>query len=113
MNDSIETSEPTERRRSPRVRALFHVVVTSNGTAEELSVTVGRTVDVSETGVRIETPGHLSVDDKVRLEIAVEETLVNAKGKVIRAMRLGELIEAGVEFTVISDADRLALIQLD
>ena len=113
MNDSIDTPEATERRRTPRVRALYHVVVTSNGMAEELSVTVGRTVDVSENGVRLETPGHLSVDDKVRLEIAVEETVVNAKGKVIRAMRLGELIEAGVEFTVISDTDRLALIQLD
>ena len=110
MSDSTETTEVTERRRSPRVRVLYHVVVTSSGAAEELSVTVGRTVDVSEAGVRIETPGHLSVDDKVRLEIAIEETVVDAKGKVIRAMRVGELIEVGIEFTVISDADRLALV---
>lgn len=73
-------------------------------------MTVGRTVDVSETGVRVETPGHLCVDDKVRLEIAVEERVVNARGRVIRAMRTGELIEAGIEFTVIDDSDRLALI---
>jgi hypothetical protein len=99
----------SERRRQPRVRALYHVVITSNGVAEELSVTVGRTVDVSEMGVRVETPGHLSVDDIVRLEIAVEETVVDARGRVIRTMRIGELIEAGIEFTVISDSDRLAV----
>ena len=84
--------------------------MTSNGAWEEVDMTVGRTVDVSETGVCIETPGHLCIDDKVRLEIAVEETLVNAQGRVIRAMRAGQLIEAGIEFTVISDSDRLALV---
>ena len=98
-----------ERRRQPRVRALYHAVITSDGAAEELSVTVGRTVDISEMGVRVETPGHLSVDDIVRLEIAVEETVVEARGRVIRTMRIGELIEAGIEFTVISDSDRLAV----
>ena len=109
-SDSTPATEHSERRRSPRVRALYHVVITSNGIAEEVSVTVGRTVDVSETGVRIETPGHLCIDDKVRLEIAVEETVVKAQGRVIRAMRAGELIEVGIEFTVISDPDRLALV---
>ena len=110
MSDSTPA---TERRRSPRVRALYHLVITSDGLAEEVSVTVGRTLDVSETGVRIETPEGLCVDDKVRLEIAVEETVVNAEGRVIRAVRTGELIEAGIEFTVISDPDRLALVHLD
>ena len=98
-----------ERRRSPRVRALYHVVITTEGMDEELSVTVGRTVDVSETGVRVETHGHLSIDEAVRLEIAIEETVVKASGRVVHAARIGELIEAGIEFTVISDSDRLAL----
>jgi len=91
------------------VRALYHVVITSDGLREEESVTVGRTIDVSETGVRLETPGHLCIDDGVRLEIAVEETIVNASGRVVHAARVGDLIEAGIEFTVISDPDRLAL----
>jgi hypothetical protein len=109
------TSDPdqelpqSERRSSPRVRALYHVVITSDGLREELSVTVGRTVDVSETGVRLETPGHLCIDDNVRLEIAVEETVVKASGRVVHAARIGELIEAGIEFTAIGGPDRLAL----
>jgi hypothetical protein len=105
---TVEIPE-SERRRSPRVRALYHVVITSEGMRHEDSVTVGRTVDVSETGVRLETPGHLCIDDGVRLEIAVEETVVNASGRVVHAARIGELIEAGIEFTVIGDNDRLAL----
>lgn len=113
MSNSTPTTENEDRRRSPRVRALYHIVLTSDGSSEEQSVTVGRTIDVSESGVRVEIPGRLCVDDKVRLEIAVEETMVNAKGRVIRAMRVADLIEAGIEFTVISDADRLALTRLD
>ena len=109
-NSGLDQELPhDERRRSPRVRALYHVVITTDGLREELSVTVGRTLDVSETGVRIETPGHLSIDDLVRLEIAIEETVVNATGRVVHAARVGELIEAGIEFTVIGDSDRLAL----
>ena len=71
---------------------------------------MGRTIDVSETGVRLETPGHLCIDDKVRLEIAVEERVVNASGRIVHAARVGDLIEAGIEFTAIADEDRLALI---
>ncbi len=113
MSESTSSTERLERRRAPRVRALYHIVITSEGGQREVSVVVGRTVDISETGVRVETPGHLNVDDKVRLEIAVEETVVNAKGRVIRAMRVGDLIEAGIEFTVIADEDRLALLRLE
>lgn len=102
-------SDSTERRRSPRIRALYHVVITADGGRDEISVTVGRTMDISETGVRLETPGHLCIDDRVRLEIAVEETVVNATGRVVHAARRGDLIEAGVEFLVIADEDRLAL----
>ncbi len=101
----------TERRRGPRVRKLYHVVITSNGGRDETSVTVGRTLDVSETGVRLETPGHLCIDDKVRLEIAVEETVVQAEGRLVHAARVGDLVEAGIEFTTISGEDRLALVR--
>ena len=119
MSDSTEQQDSNgqedgpNRRRAPRVRALYHVVLMRNGRAEETSVTVGRTVDVSENGVRVEIPGHLCVDDRVRMEIGLEETVVNAQGRVIRAARVGELVEAGIEFTVINDVDRLALIELE
>jgi c-di-GMP-binding flagellar brake protein YcgR len=110
MTESTVSTERLERRRAPRVAALYHIVISSDGESEEVSITVGRTVDVSETGVRVEVPGVLCVDDKVRIEIAVEETVVNARGRVIRVARLGELVEAGIEFTRISDTDRLALL---
>ena len=111
MSESTPSIERTERRRAPRVRALYHIVISSNGDANEISVAIGRTVDVSETGVRVELPGRLCVDDRVRLEIAVEETVVNAEGQVIRAARVGDLVEAGIEFTFIEEADRLALLR--
>jgi c-di-GMP-binding flagellar brake protein YcgR len=110
MSQPTVSTERLERRRAPRVEALYHIVISSDGDADEVSITVGRTVDVSETGVRVEVPGVLAVDDRVRLEIAVEDTLVNATGRVIRVARLGELIEAGIEFTVIRDSDRLSLL---
>ena len=111
MSESTLSTERLERRRAPRVEALYHIVITSDGETNEVSITVGRTVDVSGTGVRVQVPGILGVDDPVRLEIGVGETLVNAKGRVIRVARLGELIEAGIEFTRITDSDRLALLR--
>jgi hypothetical protein len=108
-NGTTNGTDGPERRRSPRIRALYHVVISADGGRDEISVTVGRTIDVSETGVRLETPGHLCIDDKVRLEIAVEETVVNATGRVVHAARRGDLIEAGIEFLVIGEEDRLAL----
>ena len=111
MSESTTPTERPERRRAPRVRALYHIVISSDGGADEVSVTVGRTIDVSETGVCVEMPSRLCIDDRVRLEIAVEETVVNAKGRIIRAMRVGDLIEAGIEFTLITEEDRLALLR--
>ena len=108
MSDSMPA---TERRRTPRISALYLAAITSDGLVEEMSVTVGRTIDVSETGVRLETPHPLGIDDKVRLEIAIEETLVSAQGRVVRVMRTGALIEVGIDFTMISDLDRQALTQ--
>ena len=49
----------------------------------------------------------------MRLEIAVEETVVNAGGRVVHAARKDDLIEAGIEFIQIADEDRLALIGTD
>lgn len=105
----LASGREAERRRSRRVRALHHIVVSKNGDTDEASVTVGRTIDVSSTGVRIQSPGHLCIDDVVRLEIAVEDRVIEARGRVVRSARIGELIEAGIEFTVIADADRRAL----
>ncbi len=114
MNDARASSDPVasdsgERRRSPRVQALYHVVVTKNGGQAEESVTVGRTVDVSATGVCVQTPGHLCTDDRLRLEIAVEDRVVHAEGRVVRSARIGELIEAGIELIEIDESDRQLL----
>lgn len=105
-------ADPNERRREPRVHALYHVIITADGTSREVDMTVGRTLDVSAAGVRVETPGLLGVDDQVRLEIAVEETLIDARGRVVRVARVGRLIEAGIEFTSITDSDRAELQKL-
>ena len=81
-------------------------MVTKDGGLAEESVTVGRTVDVSATGVRVQTPGHLCTDDRLRLEIAVADRVVHAHGLVVRSARIGDLIEAGIELTDIDESDR-------
>lgn len=84
-------------------------MISKNGGSEETSITVGRTVNVSTTGVRVQTPGHLCIDDRVRLEIAVEDRVIEAWGRVVHSARVGELVEAGIELSEISDDDRRSL----
>lgn len=54
----------------------------------------------------MQTPGHLCPDDQIRLEIAVGDRVVHARGVVVRSARVGDLIEAGIEFTEIEASDR-------
>ena len=74
------------------------------------SIGVGRIVDISKSGVRLETNQELQVGLLLRLEVALEQTLVHATARVVHASPLESgLCVVGAEFSSVGEKDQAAL----
>lgn len=100
-----------EKRASPRIRSLnLTSYLTRKGEQQEYIVSIGRTLDVSEGGVKIETHRRLDRGLQLELEIAVEDRIISAAGEVLYSRELSDgLFGTGIGFTVIAEEDRLLL----
>jgi hypothetical protein len=100
-----------EQRHSRRIRSL-HLTsyVPRKGGEQEYIVSIGRTLDVSGGGVKVEVHRELAKGTELDMDIAIEDRLITAKGVVVYAEPLpGGLYGTGIRFTAISDDD-LALL---
>lgn len=100
------------KRRHERYDALnllSYVCIDSDG--KEWTQGMGRTLDISETGLRLET--HEPIDTKyvVLLSIGIEDDLVDIRGKVVYCNRGDQSkFEAGIEFQEVPP-DAYAVLQ--
>lgn len=109
-----------ERRHEPRVKALTLVDVAEFNEAGLLTeLTMGRTLDVSQDGMRLELNHPVPVDSTLTLELELGESVVEVHGKVHSCNRVtanGQTRYAmGVEFLDLSteNFDKLqAYVQL-
>jgi hypothetical protein len=87
-----------------RVNALNLSHVAVDDREESVKQAIGRTLNVSETGILLETHFPIESDQNVELTLGFEEDLVNLKGKVIHLLN-GETgkFEMGIQFTDIDD----------
>lgn len=88
-----------ERRRHIRIDSfnLSYVSVDENGSI--INQGMGRTLNVSESGILLETNFETSLDQTVSLTIAFEEHLIDLKGRFIHFKAFGNgLFQTGVEF---------------
>jgi len=77
---------------------------------QEYIISIGRTLDVSEGGAKIETHRKLDRGVQLELEIAVEDQIISAKGEVLYSTELGHgLFGTGIRFTFIAEKDRRLL----
>jgi hypothetical protein len=107
VHDSVK-----EQRKSRRIRSL-HLTsyVPRKGSEQEYIVSIGRTLDVSKGGVKVETHRELAKGTELDMDIAVEDRVITAKGVVVHVEPLsGGLYGTGIRFTAISEAD-LALLE--
>ncbi|MBT8350409.1 MAG: PilZ domain-containing protein [Deltaproteobacteria bacterium] len=89
-----------DKRKHFRVNSLNLSYVFVNGDNDEEKQTIGRTLNVSESGILLETYIPVNLNDKLLLTIGLKEDLVNIKGKVVHiAKDEHEKHEVGVEFT--------------
>lgn len=93
-----------EKRRQPRYDSLnlSYVLVDEDGNFIEQSI--GRTLNVSESGIRLETHFETNTRQGLLLTIALEDELIELKGKIIYCRAGADaMFETGVVFTEISE----------
>lgn len=100
-----------EKRASPRIRSLnLASYVPMKDERQEYIISIGRTLDVSEGGAKIETHRQLDKGLQLELEIAVEDQIISAKGEVLYSEDLGSgLFGTGISFTSIAEEDKRLL----
>jgi c-di-GMP-binding flagellar brake protein YcgR len=106
--DEHELEQVMEKRRDRRIRSLNLTSYTPRkGEEQEHIISIGRTLDVSVGGAKVETHRELSTGTELDMDIAIEDRLISAKGVVVRVEQLKSgLFGTGIRFTSISEADR-------
>jgi hypothetical protein len=72
-----------DKRKHERYSALNLSYICEDKDGDILYEGMGRTLNVSEGGILLETNFYISPGNNLTLEIALEETLVNLRGRVI------------------------------
>ena len=74
---------------------------------------MGRTIDLSRSGVRFKVSTGLEEGDLLELEIGAGEELVQAEARVVHVeLAEGGRLDIGAEFTSLSRQDRAVLLSL-
>ena len=100
----------TERRRFIRPEALNlldYLVVDTQGRHGEYSM--GRTLNVSNGGILMETHIPLPVGQQVMITLGLEENLVDIMGRIVYATCSGGKHQNGIEFSHMAQTDRIIL----
>lgn len=96
-----------EKRRHVRVNSLnlLHVSVDENN--ETLVQGMGRTLNVSESGILLETHFSLEEEKILTLTIAFEDELMDLKGKIIHSRAESDgSFETGIQFIDLNETTR-------
>ena len=99
------TSE--DKRKFLRINSLNLSYVLVDGEGEADRQTMGRTLDVSEAGIRLETNLSVEKGSQLMLSIGFEDELVDIKGHVIHtAENRDGKYELGIKFDNLDDTIR-------
>ena len=80
-----------EKRNYPRVRKLYLVSYVNESEGRGHSpVSMGRTLDISPSGIRMEVYQRLTIDSIIELEIGIAEDRFSVRGKVVRVKQVDE-----------------------
>ena len=89
-----------ERRRTPRIEAVYLLsYINRRQNVQQTPISMGRTLDISPVGARVELFEPIAAGSEMELQIAVAETCVHVRGSVVRveSCESGKYI-AGVAF---------------
>jgi len=102
----------TNKRKHERIDALnllTYVILDSDG--KEWNQGMGRTLNISESGLRLETNEAIQTKYILLVSIGIEDELVDIKGKVVYTNRGdANMFETGVEFIQV-EPDALIILK--
>ncbi len=94
-----------DKRKHFRVNSLNLSYVYVDGNNDEEKQTIGRTLNVSESGILLETHIPVNLNAKLLLTIGLKDDLVDIKGKCVHIAKDEHgKYEVGVQFTDKDDA---------
>lgn len=89
-----------DKRQFARVHSLNLSYVLLDNDAQSEQQTMGRTLDVSESGIRLETHMPVAAGRSMLLSIGLENEVVDIRGRVVHSRKNSDgNYELGVEFT--------------
>jgi len=94
-----------ERRRAERCHSInFLEFAVLDGGGEILFREMGRTLNVSATGIKLETPALLEAGQTVRVSVGLKNEMIELLGRVAHGEVVGEkLFSAGIAFTQLDE----------
>ena len=88
-----------EKRKFIRVDSLNLSYVLVDASNDDEKQTMGRTLNVSEAGIRLETAVPVVLGSTLMMTIGLEEELVEIRGRVVHSSKgEGDRYQLGVEF---------------
>ena len=89
-----------EKRGYPRLKRLYLIsYINKKGDRQISPVSMGRTLDISSTGVRVEVFQQTAPKTLMEMEIGVDESILPVQGKVVHAEKTGENVYViGIQF---------------
>jgi c-di-GMP-binding flagellar brake protein YcgR len=99
----MRTNEKRQRHRINALNLISYSCI--DATENVVAQGMGRTLNVSEDGILLET--HVSIDPKYAIELAIglEDELINIRGSIIYTNPgINDKYQAGIEFVEIDNA---------
>jgi c-di-GMP-binding flagellar brake protein YcgR len=95
----------TEKRRHPRIKSLnliAYACMDENGNV--INQGMGRTLNVSETGLLLETVYPLDCEDVMLMGVGIQDELIDIRGRLVHAgVNNDGKHESGIEFIEIDN----------
>jgi len=108
--DKMNGIDKRKHERIASTNLLNFVCMSEDG--EPCQQGMGRTLNVSESGILLETPKPIDTQTRISITIGIEEELVDLEGTVVFLKENAEgAYEAGIQFSQISDKERLFLLR--
>ena len=97
-----------ERRKHPRVESVNHVSYTCVDQSDnEFWSGFGRTVDVSESGILLETEEPVEASCVLLMGISMQDELLEVKGEIVHSTADPDgKYRTGIQFKAVRDSDR-------
>lgn len=100
----------TNKRKHTRVESLNLSYISIDDAGNLVNEGMGRTLNLSETGILLESNFCALPDQTLSLTLAIEEDLLDVQGKIIRCKETDDgLYHMGVEFLDLDETARRTL----